>query len=221
MQRFDILDDAGRPFDLSRLPGRLALAGLDPEPITIRARDRATGEVRWTRVKATGVRDHDGSVRLAINVMEDITELKRSEQAQRFLAEARRRLAGSLDYERTVATVTELAVPAIADRCVVTLAERDGELPPTRSTVMRTGVALLEPARMIVPMPAAGRVIGTITLEGAERLYDAQDVLVAEDFGLRAGAAVENARLYRAASRIARRCRPRCCRRTCPTCPGA
>ena len=31
-----------------------------------------------------------------------------------------------------------------------------------------------------------------------------QDVLVAEDFGLRAGAAVENARLYRAASRIAR-----------------
>ena len=64
-----------------------------------------TGEVRWSRIKATAVRDPDGGVRLAINVVEDITELKRSEEAQRFLAEASRRLAGSLDYERTLAAV--------------------------------------------------------------------------------------------------------------------
>ena len=205
VQRFDILDDAGGPFDLSRLPGRLALAGHAPEPITLRARDRETGEVRWTRVKATAVRDHDGGVRLAINVMEDITELKRSEQTQRFLAEASRRLAGSLDYERTIATVTELAVPAIADRCVVTLAGRDRELPGDAIAVMRTGAALHEPGRMIVPMPAAGQVIGTHHARRLdERLYDAQDVLVAEDLGLRAGAAIDNARLYRAASQIAR-----------------
>ena len=68
---------------------------------------------------------------------------------------------------------------------------------------MRTGAAWLEPARMIVPM-TAGRVIGTVTLAVTDRVYDAADVLVAEDFGLRAGAAVENARLYRAASQIAR-----------------
>ena len=30
----------GAPLDLARLPGRLALAGLDPEPVTMRARDR-------------------------------------------------------------------------------------------------------------------------------------------------------------------------------------
>ena len=63
--------------------------------------------------------------------------------------------------------------------------------------MLRTGAAWLEPARMIVPMTAGGRVIGTLTLEVDGRVYDAQDVLVAEDFGLRAGAAVENARLYR------------------------
>ena len=56
---------------------------------------------------------------------------------------------------------------------------------------------------MIVPM-TAGRVIGTLTLTVDGRVFDAADVLVAEDFGLRAGAAVENARLYRAASQIAR-----------------
>ena len=80
----------------------------------MRAVDKRTGEVRWSRIKATGVRDPDGGVRLAINLVEDITELKRSEESQRFLAEASRRLAGSaLDYERTVAIVAELAVPAL------------------------------------------------------------------------------------------------------------
>ena len=64
------------------------------------SRELATGEVRWARIKATAVHDSDGGVRLAINVIEDITELKRSEEAQRFLAEASRRLSGSsLDYD--------------------------------------------------------------------------------------------------------------------------
>ena len=76
--------------------------------------------MRWSRIKATGVRDPDGGVRLAINLVEDITELKRSEESQRFLAEASRRLAGSsLDYERTLAAVAELAVPALGASCVV------------------------------------------------------------------------------------------------------
>ena len=75
------LDDTGKPLDLARLPGRMALAGLDPEPVITRAVDRATGEVRWSRIKATGVRDPDGGVRLAINLVEDITELKRSEES--------------------------------------------------------------------------------------------------------------------------------------------
>ncbi len=82
------------PLELTRFPGRLALAGLEPEPVTLRARDRVTGQVRWARIKSTAVRDPDGGVRLAINLIEDITELKRSEEAQRFLAEASRRLAG-------------------------------------------------------------------------------------------------------------------------------
>ena len=168
--------------------------------MTLRARDRVTGQVRWARIKSTAVRDPDGGVRLAINVIEDITELKRSEEAQRFLAEASRRLAGSLDYERTLASVAELAVPAIADDCSLVLADRDVDA-AGRARRDAVGRGVLEPHRMIVPMTAAGRVIGTITLTAFERVYDDADVLVAEDFGLRAGAAIENARLYRAASR--------------------
>ena len=51
-------------------------------------------------------------MRLAINVIEDVTELKQVEQAQRFLAEASRVLAASLDYESTLAASPQLAVPA-------------------------------------------------------------------------------------------------------------
>ena len=223
LRRFEASDDLGRPLDLARLPGRLALAGLDPEPVIIRARDLETGELRWARIKATAVRDPDGGVRLAINVIEDITELKRSEESQRFLAEASRRLSGSsLDYDLTLAAVAELAVPAIADHCVLRLADDDSDVtpPPEVLEVLRTGAAWLEPARMIVPM-TAGRVIGTLTLEVSGRVYDTQDVLVAEDFGLRAGAAVENARLYRAASQLARTLQTSLLPPHLPNVPGA
>ena len=204
LQRFETTDDRGRPVELERLPGRLALAGLLPEALTIRSRDLQTGEVKWAPIQATGVHDPDGGVRLAINVIEDITELKRSEESQRFLADASRRLSGSsLDYDATLTAVHELAVPGIADRCELHLADADGELPAEVQEVLRTGAAWLEPSRMIVPMTSA-HVIGTLTLGVDGRVYDAQDARVAEDFALRAGAAVENARLYRAASQIAR-----------------
>ena len=90
-----------------------------------RAADRAQPHGRHPRVALVaregdaGASTPDGSVRLAINVIEDITELKRAEQGQRFLAEAGRVLAGSLDYEETLAAVARLAVPDIADWCAV------------------------------------------------------------------------------------------------------
>ena len=141
---YDVLDDMELSLDLARLPGRLALAGLEPEPITMRAVDRRTGEVRGARIKATGVRDPDGGVRLAINVVEDITELKRSEESQRFLAEASRRLASaSLDYELTLAAVADMAVPVLA-RTVRLVSLDEQEAPPEDvQEVLRTGAASL------------------------------------------------------------------------------
>ncbi|WP_437332316.1 AAA family ATPase [Sorangium sp. So ce394] len=48
----------------------------------------------------------------------DITERKRAERAERFLAEASRRLM-ALGYSATLESVAQLAVPELADRCVV------------------------------------------------------------------------------------------------------
>jgi GAF domain-containing protein len=116
---FEILGEDGDPFPLDALPGRLALLGEEPEPVTVRYRVRATGETRWSRVKARPLRGTDGSITHAINVIEDITDLKQAEETQRLLAEAGRVLAGSLDYEETLRSVSWLAVPALADWCTV------------------------------------------------------------------------------------------------------
>ncbi len=189
LRGFDVTTEDGGPLEPARLPGRLALAGRDAAAVTLRTRDRRTGALRWSRIQATTVHDPDGRVRFAINLIEDLTELKRSEEAQRFLAAASRRLAGSLDHERTVAAVSELAVPALAARCRLRL---DGE----RVTPS------LAPARIVVPVP--GRTPGALELEADAPRYDAHDLRTAEDFGVRAGAALDSARLYGAAVEIAR-----------------
>ncbi len=55
-----------------------------------------------------------------------LADLRRAETAQRFLAEASRHLAESLDYEATLAKIAHLAVPMVADWCVVDLVDADG-----------------------------------------------------------------------------------------------
>ncbi|WP_437850572.1 AAA family ATPase [Sorangium sp. So ce363] len=51
----------------------------------------------------------------------DITERKRAEQAERFLAEASRKLM-ALGYSATLESVAQLAVPELADRCIIDVA---------------------------------------------------------------------------------------------------
>src|SRR5205085_9868520 len=138
----DLRTAEGAPLALEDLPGRRALMGEEAAPQVIQFVDRETGERRWSRIKARPVRDPDGSVRLAINVIEDITELKQGEQAQRFLAEASRVLADSLEYESTLAAIADLAVPGVADWFGVDLA---GDAP---GDVERVAVAHVDPAKV-------------------------------------------------------------------------
>ncbi len=137
---YEMLTEDGQPLTYEELPGRRALRGERPPPMTVRYRFRGAAADRWSRIQSTPVLDVRGEVRLAINVIEDITELKRAELAQRFLAEASRVLAGSLDVQETLRTVARLAVPEIADWCAVDLAAGDG--------IDRVAVAHVDPARV-------------------------------------------------------------------------
>lgn len=118
MGRFDVYDEHGEPVLLEQLPGSRARAGeVDPEPMLVRNVVKATGEERWLLNKTTTIRDADGAVTGIVNVIEDVTEAKRAEFANRLLAEASDVLASSLDYEATLERVAGVAVPAFADWC--------------------------------------------------------------------------------------------------------
>lgn len=203
----------GAPLRREDLPGRKVLAGEPAEPLLVRAINRTTGEERWRVTKATAVLDADGRPSLAVNVIEDVTESKRAELAQRLLAECGVVLSSSLDVRETLDRLAELMVPRLADRCEVTLAEDADGADPATADVLRLGASRLsasapgEPprARMIVPMLAAGRPIGAIDFVADEsgRRYTPADLELAEEVGRRAGAAVETARLYAERSHIA------------------
>jgi PAS domain S-box-containing protein len=128
MDRFDLLDEDARPFPLEALPGRRALAGEDSPEAIVRFRVRATGEENWSAVKASAIRDQDGKVTMAINVIEDITAHKRAELAQRFLARSAEVLASSLNQDELLVEVANLAVPEVADWVAVDLSTDGGAL---------------------------------------------------------------------------------------------
>jgi PAS domain S-box-containing protein len=131
LERFDVMDADGEPFPEASLPGRLALKGVEaPASVTLRFRIRATGEERWSVASARPLRNDEGEIDAAISIFRDITHLKRAEQAQRFLAEATDILNRSLDLDEILTSFAELAVPTLADWCVVHRKGPDGAIEP-------------------------------------------------------------------------------------------
>jgi PAS domain S-box-containing protein len=131
------------------------------------------GETRTLEISAAPVRDEDGAIVSAVAILADVTRRSRAEENLRFLARANELLVASLDWERTIAAIAELAVPALAGYLVIDLLDEDDELhwvvavhadpektelvrklrgqyPPTVAThpiqvVLRTGQPLLLP----------------------------------------------------------------------------
>ncbi len=139
--RFEMLAPDDSPLDLEAMPGRRVLRGEQAEPLIVRYRRKPDGRDRWARIKARPVHGAGGEVRLAINVIEDITDLKRAEETQRFLADASQILAGSLDYGDTLRQIARLAVPRLADWCAVDLLDDQG-------AVEQVAIAHADPSRM-------------------------------------------------------------------------
>lgn len=101
---------------------------------------RADGSYATVLDRARILRDEDGRVVRVIGSMLDITERKRAEERQRFLAEASAILDSSLDYDTRLRELARLCVPTLGDFCLVDLAEDDG-------TFRRIEAAHADPAR--------------------------------------------------------------------------
>jgi PAS domain S-box-containing protein len=173
MSRFEVFDEDGEPFPLERLPGRYALEGKTGAEALLRFRVVATGEERWSVVKATPIFNAEGEVVMAINVFEDITEHKRAELEQQFLSESTRILASSLDPDETLRQVAQLAVPEIADWCAVDLAGEDGTI--ERVALVHADEELLDKAIRLreryPPDPESDTGVTRILRTGESQLY--------------------------------------------------
>jgi PAS domain S-box-containing protein len=129
MPRFLVLDEQGTELDLESMPGRRLFAGEHPGPLLVRNIVRATGEERWLIVRSSPITDPETErILYVVNVFENITEVKRAQLAESFMAEASRVLASSMDYSETLLRVARLAVPQIADWCGVDLLGEDGQI---------------------------------------------------------------------------------------------
>jgi PAS domain S-box-containing protein len=129
MDRFLILDEEGHELGLEHMPRTRLFAGEAAEPLLVRNIVRATGEERWLIARPSPIADPEsGELLYAVNVYEDVTEVKRAEISESFMAEASRVLASSMDYTATLRQVARLAVPQLADWCAVDVIGEDGEL---------------------------------------------------------------------------------------------
>lgn len=77
--------------------------------------------------RSVPVLDASGQVREWISACADITERKAAEDVLRFLSESGTLLASSLDLDTTLQSVSQLAVPQLADWCMVDLLGEAGE----------------------------------------------------------------------------------------------
>lgn len=91
------------------------------------------------------VRNSRGEAVRVIGSMMDVTERKRQEETHRFLAQASTLLDASLDLDHTFANLARLAVPTIADYCMIDLVEEGGGIrrvaaahrDPTKEVLLR------------------------------------------------------------------------------------
>jgi PAS domain S-box-containing protein len=240
------------------------------------------GTERWVAARGQAFFDEAGRAVRFIGTVLDITERKRAEEERDLLlareqlaraeaVAARRRLAllasvgpvlySALDYGARMERIARLAVPELADWCLVDIIEEDGSVdqiaaahadparegllrellthrrfgedaPGTVAQVLRTGEPVLIPeaseslltrkatgeehlgllrelgvrSLISVPLLARGRTLGAMTLVSSnpERSYDEEDLSLVENLAYRCALAVDNARLYRERSYIAR-----------------
>jgi len=195
----------GRPFEGSDWSMARCLhlgETIDAEELHIQRFDGSHGVIVGG---CAPVRGEGGELVGAISTFADITRLKQLEQElhlgeeqRRFIGEASWQLTSlALDYEGTLASVAETAIPRLADWCFVDLVEADGAIhrvaaahvdPESKgiaasqsgrhlpraegfsavARVVASGDSERFSATMIVPLRARDRTLGALTFIAAE-----------------------------------------------------
>jgi len=132
---------------------------------------RKDGSVVDIVVSGSVLHGNDGAPLFYIFHFEDITERKRLEHGQRFLAEAGAVLASSLDYEETLGNVAQLAVRNLADFCIVGIIEKDGIMRRLKVSSRDPSKAWICDIFMQVPIPKRGSSLIAPVLENKQAVF--------------------------------------------------
>ncbi len=101
---------------------------------------RPDDSFRWHVGKGKIISHETGQPSRMLGVIYDIHELKHTTESLRFLVEASHTLTSSLDYHTNLQQLAALAVPQLADWCMVFVQENEGE-------VKQLAVVHADPAR--------------------------------------------------------------------------
>ena len=142
---------------------------------------------------------------LAILLARTREGLERARFADSLVADAGVALTSSLDWEQTFPEIARLATESLAEWCAIDVLEEDGS-PRRVAFARRDPERASEPDAdvLTLPMVARGRVLGAISLGAAGRGFQEADHVLVEELAGRCGLALDNARLFRERSRIAR-----------------
>jgi PAS domain S-box-containing protein len=145
------------PRELDQLTARLARGERVPNLETVRL--RKDGSRVDVSISLSPLIDADGQMIGISTIARDITHRKQAEARLRVLADAGRLLASDLDVEARLPALARLAVPTLADWCVVDVVDHGSDL-------RRVAVAHANPAKLVLaeelqlrypPDPAASR----------------------------------------------------------------
>jgi PAS domain S-box-containing protein len=127
MSRFTVLSESGEELPLDSMPARRLFRGEPAPALLVRNIVKATGDERWIVVRASPiVNPTSGRVVFAANVFEDVTQVKRAQLAEAFMAQASRVLASSMDYGETLRRVARLATGFLGGWCAVDVLDEQG-----------------------------------------------------------------------------------------------
>jgi PAS domain S-box-containing protein len=123
------LDSVVHPSDLPRVreAWQNSLQHAAPFELEYRLR-RADGVYHWFLMRSVPTYDEGSALTRWVGSGIDIDERKRSEQMQRFFAEAGALIASSRNYLLTLEEIARLSVPTLGDACIIDLLDADGTL---------------------------------------------------------------------------------------------
>jgi PAS domain S-box-containing protein len=185
-QHISMLVPPGQHNTIQEILERVGSGGVDHRETM---RMRKNGDVIQVEITVSPIRNRAGEVIGASTIARDISERKLAQERLRFLAEASRLLAGSLNYEGTLESLARLAVPNLTDWCIVYVLQADGSI---RRLAMAAGDADMEEVAGRIQAfrmdPAAEQGVPQVIRSGESALVpDATPELLAADVDDSAG----------------------------------